>query len=290
MSLSSPHIQQFQEQGYVALPEFFGPRETEAIRAEVERLRQEGLLRNVATDGDGKTHSNTRRNLQLCPMYRHSPLFRALPFDPKVVGAVRALIGDPVLLHLDQVFLKPGGDGMGTNWHQDNAYFKIRDALKGTAMWIAAHDATVENGTLHVIPGSFREAYEHSRDPYSDHHIRCYPPEEKAVPVELPAGGVVFFCYGTAHSTGPNRTDRDRAGVAFHFLNGDYAHDDLVAPDRDYRPYLTGPDATGGKREYGVAVSGAWGAEVERALRRCRARSGSDQYGRKENLLGDDDR
>ena len=44
---------------------------------------------------------------------------------------------DPVVLHLDQVFLKPGKQGMGTNWHQDNAYFQIEDPLQGTAMWTA---------------------------------------------------------------------------------------------------------------------------------------------------------
>src|SRR5262249_16944284 len=113
-----------------------------------------------------------------------------------------------------------------------NAYFKISDPLKGTATWIAVHDATVANGTLHEIPGSFREEYEHSRDPFSDHHIRCFPPEERGVPVELPAGGVVFFCYGTAHCTRENRSDKERAGVAYHFLRADYAQEGLVAPDR----------------------------------------------------------
>jgi phytanoyl-CoA hydroxylase len=86
----------------------------------------------------------------------------------------------------------------------------------GTAMWIAVHDATLQNGTLQVIPDVFRTSFEHSRDPYSDHHIRCYPPKERAVHLQLPAGGVAFFCYGTPHSTGPNRTERERAGAAFH--------------------------------------------------------------------------
>jgi phytanoyl-CoA hydroxylase len=266
MTLTPERVQQFRTHGYLALPEFFSPRETAAIRAEVERLKREGFLRNVATDGDGKTTSQTMQNLQLCPMYRQSPLFRAMPFGETVVAAVSRLLGDPLILHLDQVFLKPGRTGMGTNWHQDNAYFKIRDPLMGTAMWTAVHDATIENGTLRVVPDVFREQFEHGRDPYSDHHIRCYPPEERAVSIELPAGGVVFFCYGTPHCTGPNTTDRERAGVALHFLRADYAQDDLIQPDRDYRPYLTGPQATGGRREYGVQVAGTWESEVERAL------------------------
>ena len=269
MALSSEQIQQFREHGYTSAPGFFDDRETRAMQAEIRRLQNEGALRNVATEGDGKTHSTTKRNLQLCPMYRHSTLFRALPFQPKVIEAATQLLGDPILLRLDQVFLKPARDGMGTNWHQDNAYFQIADPLKGTAMWIAIHDATVENGTIRVIPDSFKSNLEHGRDPDSDHHIRCYPDESRAVPIELKAGGIAFFCYGTAHATGGNKTDKDRAGVAFHFVHTDYAMHDpqlKLGEEQDYFPFLTGPHATGGVREYGVKVEGTWEREVDQAL------------------------
>src|SRR5690242_9030449 len=131
MELTDRQVQDFRTHGYTAAREFFSHRETAAIRLEVERLRREALLRNVATEGDGKTGAREKRNLQLCPMYMHSPLFRALPFAPKVTRAISRLIGDPVVLRLDQVFLKPAHDGVGTAWHQDNAYFQINDPLKG---------------------------------------------------------------------------------------------------------------------------------------------------------------
>jgi Phytanoyl-CoA dioxygenase (PhyH) len=118
MAFQPEQVEQFRAHGYLAVPAFFSAREVAAMRAELERLKREGFLRNVATDGDGKTTSRSIANLQLCPMYQKSDLFRALPFDPKVVEAVRQLIGDPVLLHLDQVFLKPRKHGSGTSWHQ----------------------------------------------------------------------------------------------------------------------------------------------------------------------------
>jgi ectoine hydroxylase-related dioxygenase (phytanoyl-CoA dioxygenase family) len=266
MRFDDAQIAQFREQGYVAVPDFWTQREVAAMRAELDRLKADGRLRNVATEGDGKTHSQTKQNLQLCPMFPYSNFFRAMPFAPKVAAAVRQLIGDPVLLHLDQVFLKPGRSGMGTNWHQDNAYFQIEDPLKGTALWTAVHDATIANGTMRVVPGSFRERYEHRRDPESDHHIRCWPPEERAVAVELPAGGALFFAYGTAHCTGGNATDHERAGVALHFLNAEVSGHAQGGFAYDKRPYLTGPDATGGEREYGARVAGTWEAEIERVL------------------------
>lgn len=269
MELTRDNAEEFRSHGYTSCREFFTRREAEAIRREVERLQREGLLRNVAADGDGTTPSRTRRNLQLCPMYMHSRLFRSLPFAPKVQSAISQLIGDPVVLRLDQVFLKPAGDGAGTAWHQDNAYFQIQDPLKGTAMWIAVHDATVANGTIHVIPDRFMEALPHERDPGSNHHIRCWPDESSAVPIELPAGGVAFFAYGTPHCTLGNRTDRDRAGVAFHFVHGDsFAEDRQIGgkPIPGYNPVLTGPNASDGTAEYGERIAGTWDAEVERTV------------------------
>jgi phytanoyl-CoA hydroxylase len=266
MRFTPEQIEQFRTEGYLAVPEFWTAEEISAMRRELDRLKEAGLLRNVATDGDGKTHSQTKANLQLCPMAPHSTFFRAMPFAPKVVEAVAQLIGDPVLLHLDQVFLKPGQHGAGTNWHQDNAYFKIGNPLKGTALWTAVHDATLANGTMRVIPRAFADDLPHDRDPDSDHHIRCWPDESKAVPVELPAGGVVFFCYGTPHATGANRTDRERAGVALHFINGAENGEARGGFPLGTRPSLTGPDATGGEREYGTRIAGTWEHEVARTL------------------------
>jgi phytanoyl-CoA hydroxylase len=248
MRFTAEQIEQFRTEGYLAVPNFWTNEEIQAMRAELERLKENGLLRNVATDGDGKTHSATKANLQLCPMAPHSTFFRAMPFAPKVIEAVSSLLGDPVLLHLDQ------------------AYFAVDDPLKGTALWTAVHDATLANGTMRVIPRVFSTALPHDRDPESDHHIRCWPDEAQAVPIEIPAGGALFFCYGTPHATGANTTDYERAGVALHFLNAAVDGTARGGFPLGKRPPLTGPDTTGGENEYGVRVAGTWNAEVARAL------------------------
>lgn len=266
MTFTPEQIAQFRTEGWLAVPHFWTAEEITAMRAELDRLKEAGKLRNVATEGDGKTHSSTKANLQLCPMWPHSDFFRAMPFAPKVAEAVSRLIGDPVLLHLDQVFLKPAKQGAGTNWHQDNAYFQIPDPLKGTALWTAVHDATVANGTMRVIPRVFREAMEHGRDPDSDHHIRCWPDETSAVTVELPAGGVIFFCYGTPHATGGNATDHERAGVALHFINADQNGQAHAGFEPGKRAVLTGPAAQGGEEVYGERIAGTWETQVARVL------------------------
>ena len=69
-----------------------------------------------------------------------------------------------------------------------------------------------------------------------------------------------------AHSTGANSTDRERAGIAHHFVNGSMKdipwHDKMLSE----LPWLSGPMASGGEREYGERISGTWEVEVGRLL------------------------
>ncbi len=227
--LAQQQVRYFRAEGYLLVPHFFDADEVEALRSEVARFRREGRLRNVATEGDGQTPTTEQVNLQLVPLAPHSMLFRALPFCEKVLRSASQLLGDPVVKILDQLFLKPARQGLPTNWHADNAYFRIRDPLKGAAMWIAVDDATRANGALKVLPGVFRDRFDHFRDLDSDHHIRMNADDADAVHCELQAGGVVFFCYGTPHATGYNETENDRTGIGVHFLNSDYITDELGA-------------------------------------------------------------
>ena len=261
MQLSEQNLIQFRELGYLVIQHFFAEREISAMKAELERFKREGLLRNVATDGDGKTSSTKVQNLQICPITPKSEFYRALPFHPKIVSVVRQLIGDPVLHHLDQIFLKPGGHGAGTGWHQDNGYFKLSDPAKGVGMWTAIHDSHVANGTMHIVPRAFTTMLEHERDGNSDHHVGCVVDESQAIPVEMAAGGALFFNYGIPHCTKANTTDKERAGLALHFLRTDYKRS-----DQDYGANLTGPEATGGMKEFGVKVEGTWEQQVNRLL------------------------
>jgi phytanoyl-CoA hydroxylase len=259
--LTDSQIQHFHDYGYTTAPTLFDAVEVQAMRAELERFKREGLGRNVATAGDGVTHTDVEVNYQIIPLNTKSTLFRALPFCPKVVSSISRLIGPSFVRQLDQIFLKPGRTGAGTDWHQDNAYFQSSDPTRGTALWIALHDATIENGTLHVLPNSHHQKFDHERDLSSDHHIHIQVDEGQAVPVPLPAGGAVFFNYGVAHATKRNNTDHERAGLAYHFLNTDN-----VAGARlvEGIVHVAGPQSTGGMAEYGVQVEGSWPAEVEK--------------------------
>ncbi len=259
--LRPAEIAHWREYGWVAVPDFFEAAEIDLLRGELAALQAAGKLRNVSTTGDGKTQSATSFNLQICPVGPHSRPIRALAYGGKVRSAITGLIGDTAIQHLDQIFLKPGGSGVGTNWHTDNAYFRSEVVEAGTGMWIALHDATRANGTMQIIPGSHRHQLAHRRDVGSDHHITCADVVDPvaALHVELPAGGVLFFNYGVAHATGRNATDRERAGLALHFVQEAYlSTNDGWSTRADAWKRRVGAGSDGGLTVHGEDLRGAW--------------------------------
>ena len=127
------------------------------------------------------------------------------------------------------------------------------------AIAAAVHAATVANGTMHVIPRGDAELLEHERDGGSNHHVKCVVDESQAVPVELPAGGVLFFNYAVPHCTKGNNTDRERAGLALHFLR-----EEAVVHPENKIAILTGPNSTHGVKEFNQDLRHDWERQVER--------------------------
>lgn len=269
----------FDRHGFCVVKDFFTPREVQGLRSALTGLVKKGRLANVATDGDGKTHTAVPRNLQLCPLSPEAPIFRSLPFHDRARAAVDYLLSEEedrdegVCQYLSQCFWKPAKHGLGTGWHQDNAYFDVPKAFKGTAMWIPVHDAHAANGTLQVVPCDQEAAcvtLEHLRDGSSDHHITCKAliDEKNAVQCEVPAGGVVFFNYGVPHTTGENRTSSPRAAVAYHFIHRAHWRERAfpLPEGAEYVcPAVTGNACTDGRSEYGSPLNFA--ADLEEALR-----------------------
>ena len=118
-----------------------------------------GRLANVSTDGDGVTHTKIPQNLQLCPLSPELPIFKSLPFNRKISSAMAELLHDDSLsgdqdicCYLSQTFWKPPQHGLGTGWHQDNAYFLVEKPHFSTAFWIPIHKATkVEPTYVHTV-------------------------------------------------------------------------------------------------------------------------------------------
>jgi ectoine hydroxylase-related dioxygenase (phytanoyl-CoA dioxygenase family) len=97
--------------------------------------------------------------------WRISPLFHDLVFLPAVTVPSSQLLAAfypskqtlvPVQFWHDQLFAKPPHHGGGVAWHQDYSYWTRTVPMQHLTVHIALDDQTIENGTVHYVPGSHK--------------------------------------------------------------------------------------------------------------------------------------
>ncbi len=143
---------------------------------------------------------------------------------PEILDMVAQVIGPDFLLWGTTVFGKPPKSGKTIPWHQDGEYWPIRP-LATCSVWIALDEATSENGCLRYIPGS------HRRKAVLRHHQDDDPAlglnqvldadqfdESTARDVTLQAGQISLHDVYLAHGSGPNRSDKRRAGFICRYM------------------------------------------------------------------------
>jgi ectoine hydroxylase-related dioxygenase (phytanoyl-CoA dioxygenase family) len=162
----------------------------------------------------------------LCIHFPHklSTVLADISRHPGIVEVLTQIIGPNVKMMQSMLFIKgPGKPGQA--WHQDEGHIPTRDRSL-TGVWIALDDASVDNGCMWVIPGSHRPGVLY---PVRHHHDRRFDPtpeahgfdhEDHAVPVEVPAGGVVFFNGYLLHRSLPNeRPGGHRRALVNHYMS-----------------------------------------------------------------------
>jgi hypothetical protein len=160
------------------------------------------------------------------PHRLHPRFFRSL-CDPRLVGILEALLGEPVSGLQTQYFpCVPGTPGFAT--HQDNHYVEAeRDSF--ASAWIALDDTRADNGALFVHPGSHREpllpvAALPSASPHATQAFNALrqhvpvPPGYRMLTLEMPRGAVVFLHGHLLHGSHDNRSAYARPALLMTYI------------------------------------------------------------------------
>jgi hypothetical protein len=158
------------------------------------------------------------------PFAHLNPILRDWAEDPRLVEPCRDIVGAPeVALFTEKLNLKRARQGGRYVLHQDAAYWRrVTDLTPQicTAM-LMIDDATIENGCLEVAPGSHREGLQKTWSPEegpsdTEMDTRAFD-ESRMIPVEAPAGSVVFFGAYLVHRSLPNRSGEDRRALLYSY-------------------------------------------------------------------------
>jgi ectoine hydroxylase-related dioxygenase (phytanoyl-CoA dioxygenase family) len=213
--LAPAAFRRFRDEGFAAIPELIPRDDALAGRAAALALSaQEG--RAPVLRSDAIMH-------QVMNVWRVDPTLRALTLHPRLLAAVNAFAQRPMRLWHDQLFIKPAGESLPTEFHQDLPYWPVeRDAFTVSA-WIALGDVDEDCGCLAFIPGSHTLRGGESDLTRRDSLVGMYPELAFAERVAIPlrAGGSTFHQGYTAHRAGANRAPAPRIALSVIFIAAD---------------------------------------------------------------------
>lgn len=221
-SLTQEQIDTFRSEGYIPIGKLIEDSDLEELRSEYDRTfdeaRESTLYRNLSADGGAAQRHDEgaeEEMLQIMQMCERSLAFRRLLYHEPILDIAEDLIGPNIQLFHDQALFKPAHHGGPIHPHQDNAYWRCLPANL-VSCWLTLDDVDVDNGAMHLLPGSHLAAMGHERGDVLLDAGTPDPAESRVVP--LPAGGALFHHCQTLHFTPPNRTDRQRRAFAIHFM------------------------------------------------------------------------
>ncbi len=263
MAFTTEQIRQFQEDGFLILPEFLDP--TFAARA---ADRFEPMFRGEFPTGlqpdewnwrEGRDREDITR--QICNGWKSDPIVAAIVLSEAVGAACSQLAGwTGARIGQDNVLWKPPG-ASALGYHQDDSYCQWVVPANYMTCWIALDDTTADGGTLEYVRGShlwgkfpmIRQF--HAPDDY--HEALKIAAEQvgqrpEIVHVEIPRGGCAIHAGATWHGSGRNSSPQHRRNLVAHciaahaqfhpheisYIYNRYKHRNSRVMDEDFFPML----------------------------------------------------
>ncbi|MCB1120599.1 MAG: phytanoyl-CoA dioxygenase family protein [Verrucomicrobiae bacterium] len=157
-----------------------------------------------------------------CFFENESDLFKSLYTNhPRIIGVVKSILGKTIELYQTMALVKPAKGGVEKPWHQDNAYFSVENLDQVMGCWIALDDATAENGCMHLLVGGHRLGPLRHYHTYDCEILPDRFDSSPAIPIELKAGGALFFHSNLPHQTPANQSSQRRRALQYHFRSSD---------------------------------------------------------------------
>ena len=162
-----------------------------------------------------------RSSTRCSTLWQTSDKVRALMLDERIGRMVAELAGvDGVRIWHDQALIKrPWANP--TSWHLDTPFWSFSDR-RALSIWVALDDATLENGCLFFIPGSYHSTtFENPGiGKNMDAVFDFYPGFRSAPSVAAPmkAGSCSFHCGLTIHGAHANMTPGFRRAMTCAYM------------------------------------------------------------------------
>ena len=209
----------YERLGYALVRGIFDGDEVAAWRRECERLWALPSVQHAAEFRVDRRDTVDGRRIpeRLDPVIDASPLFAALARDERVLGIVRALLGEEPLLFKDKLIVKSPGT-LGYRTHQDFSYvaFLGFPGRKQLAVSIALDRTDEQNGAIELFGGYHSDLLAPASDDRFLVDEQLLDPTCATLICAEP-GDLLVMSSLCPHRSAPNQTDEPRRLLYFTY-------------------------------------------------------------------------
>jgi len=215
MRLTADQVRQFEEEGWLFLPETFSPEEVAVLRAEADGIYA------ASRPEIWREKSGAPRTAFAAHTYNEA--FRLLGAHPRLIQPVEQLFNEQLYMHQYKINAKAAFTGDVWQWHQDYGTWLRDDGMpEPRAMNIAVFldEVMPINGPLMLIPrsqhhGNLAAGHDLSTTSYplwtlDDATVTTLVAEGGIVAPTGKPGGVLLFHGNLVHGSAPNITPYPR--------------------------------------------------------------------------------
>ena len=227
--LTADQLQAYARDGFLVFSQLVDAQEVVRLRMLLSRIYQQqtGWEQGQQFDLAGNDAERDRPALpQILAPSRYAPELLSSPFRSLGFDIAHQLLGgerSETEMNVEHAILKPGLYGAQTPWHQDEAYWRMRNHdARALAMWMPLQDATIENGCLWYMPGSHLGGIRVHRPIGGDPRVHGLETldfdQAAAIPVPMAAGSVVVHHVRCLHYAGANVTPAPRYAYTLAYM------------------------------------------------------------------------
>ena len=214
---------------------------------------------------------------------------------PLLVSAVRTVLDSPnILCWSTDLNIKPGPSRGHLAWHQDCAYSGLEPSDNVVTAWVALTSSSEDNGGVEFWPGSAAAGQLQHRtgdnDPDNLLVLKQFIPDSEltqldgdgGVITKMSPGEVSLHSWKCVHRSGPNKSDKERVGLAIRYMTSDVQNIKAVVKER--ATLICGSGGvwwdleTGPKKDYGDKEIESHKESMEREKKNYLDGSDSQEY------------